>query len=230
MPLLIRCSSCNKPLKVRDELAGKKVKCPNCGVPVLVKAEEPMLLEEVIDEPAPASAKPAKAAPAAIQAAKPEPPELEPAELEPVEEEENVTAAPSRPKRRPEAAEAKTKPSSWVPCPKCGAAEPKRVKFTFWGSFYGPKMFNHVRCLECGATYNGKTGGSNTLPAIGCILVPLFGIILILSGLGGFVYYRLVYQPAQELRQQQLQQQQAPPGGPRGVVPRPLPPPPAPKR
>lgn len=213
MPLLIHCSSCNKPLKVRDELAGKKVKCPSCGVPVLVKAEEPMLLEEVIDEPVPA--KPAKAAPAAIKTTKPEP-----AELEPVEAEENLTTTPSRPKRgRAERAEEKAKPRSlWVPCPKCGTEEPKRVKFTFWGSFYGPKLFNHVRCQECGSTYNGKTGGSNILPAIGCVMVPLFGIILILSGLGGFVYYRLVYEPAQE-QQRQQQQNFTPPAKQPPVVP-----------
>ena len=32
------CDSCNKQLKVKDELAGKKVKCPGCGQPVVVPA------------------------------------------------------------------------------------------------------------------------------------------------------------------------------------------------
>src|SRR5688572_28268918 len=31
MPLRTACSSCGKKLQVRDELAGKKVKCPDCG-------------------------------------------------------------------------------------------------------------------------------------------------------------------------------------------------------
>ena len=32
------CGNCNKQLKVKDELAGKKVKCPGCGQPVVVPA------------------------------------------------------------------------------------------------------------------------------------------------------------------------------------------------
>src|SRR5258708_7718000 len=36
------CGNCNKPLKVKDEFAGKKVKCPGCGqqvvIPTLVSA------------------------------------------------------------------------------------------------------------------------------------------------------------------------------------------------
>lgn len=31
MPIRVACSSCGKKLQVRDELAGKKVKCPGCG-------------------------------------------------------------------------------------------------------------------------------------------------------------------------------------------------------
>jgi len=33
-----RCAGCGKKLKVRRELAGKKVKCPECGKAVLVPA------------------------------------------------------------------------------------------------------------------------------------------------------------------------------------------------
>ncbi|MCI0682315.1 MAG: DUF1559 domain-containing protein [Gemmataceae bacterium] len=39
MPLRTACSSCGKKLQVRDELAGKKVKCPDCGT-VFVAAGE----------------------------------------------------------------------------------------------------------------------------------------------------------------------------------------------
>jgi phage FluMu protein Com len=44
MAVEFRCSSCNKKLKVKDELAGKKIKCPGCGSPTAVpepKAQEP---------------------------------------------------------------------------------------------------------------------------------------------------------------------------------------------
>src|SRR5262249_12911281 len=34
--LVISCSGCGKELKVRDELAGKRVRCPHCAQPVTV--------------------------------------------------------------------------------------------------------------------------------------------------------------------------------------------------
>ena len=41
--LTFRCSGCNKSLKVKADLAGKKVKCPQCGIAVPVPAEKPTL-------------------------------------------------------------------------------------------------------------------------------------------------------------------------------------------
>jgi hypothetical protein len=38
MPITITCA-CQKKLRVREELAGKRVKCPGCGKPVAVPAE-----------------------------------------------------------------------------------------------------------------------------------------------------------------------------------------------
>src|SRR4051794_12423157 len=143
MPIQLRCPGCNKPLKVKEELAGKKVKCPGCGQAVPVPAAEPEMeavVEEVVAVPPP---KPAKVAVTAKAAPKQEPEELEEEELE-------VEEAP-RPKGK--AGKGTKGGQKWVPCPKCGAENPKRVMYTFWGSFYGPKLFNHVRCVECGATY-----------------------------------------------------------------------------
>ncbi|HTU23033.1 MAG TPA: DUF1583 domain-containing protein [Gemmataceae bacterium] len=37
-PISLRCSGCEKTLKVKAELAGKKIKCPQCGQVVLVPA------------------------------------------------------------------------------------------------------------------------------------------------------------------------------------------------
>jgi len=51
------------------------------------------------------------------------------------------------------------------------------VKWTFWGSFYGPAMFTHVRCPECDYAHTGRTGGSNLIPAIVFVAVPLIGIL-----------------------------------------------------
>ena len=92
-----------------------------------------------------------------------------------------------------------------MPCPKCGAEGAKRVKYTFWGSFYGPRIFSHVRCPECGATYNGKTGGSNIIPAIGCVTLPLLGILFIVGAVGYYLYHN-VYEPSQYNNAQKLKE------------------------
>jgi hypothetical protein len=39
MAISIACSSCHKALKVKDELAGRKVKCPQCGNVIAVQQE-----------------------------------------------------------------------------------------------------------------------------------------------------------------------------------------------
>jgi hypothetical protein len=54
MPLLVECK-CGKKLKVRDEHAGKKVKCPTCGATLVAPTptpavEEPVELLEMIEE------------------------------------------------------------------------------------------------------------------------------------------------------------------------------------
>jgi predicted RNA-binding Zn-ribbon protein involved in translation (DUF1610 family) len=48
--------------------------------------------------------------------------------------------------------------SDYAPCPKCSAAQSKRVKFTWWGGMQGPELFSLVKCGKCGTKYNGKTG------------------------------------------------------------------------
>jgi len=75
--------------------------------------------------------------------------------------------------------------SEYVPCPRCGARGAERVIFTFWGSFYGPALFTHVRCPKCYYKYNGKTGRSNRIPAVLFVLVPL---LLIFGIIGGVIF------------------------------------------
>ena len=52
--------------------------------------------------------------------------------------------------------------TNYAACPKCGAADPKTLSFTWWGGALGPKVLSHVKCVGCGYKYNGKTGGDNT--------------------------------------------------------------------
>lgn len=52
--------------------------------------------------------------------------------------------------------------NEFAACPKCGSTNAKELKFTWWGGVVGAKMLSHVKCENCGAKYNGKTGKYNT--------------------------------------------------------------------
>ena len=36
MPIEVSCAECDKELRVKDELAGKKIKCPGCAAVIAV--------------------------------------------------------------------------------------------------------------------------------------------------------------------------------------------------
>jgi DNA-directed RNA polymerase subunit RPC12/RpoP len=60
MPILVSCP-CGKQLRAKDEWAGKRIKCPGCGSPVIVTADTedvPVLTED--DTPSRGEARPAK--------------------------------------------------------------------------------------------------------------------------------------------------------------------------
>jgi hypothetical protein len=156
---------------VRPELAGKKVKCPKCSKIVLVPAEEVEELVEVEEKEQRIQNKPAQSKRAE-------------------KKEERVQSKPAKRKREEEEEEEQTerKSGKYKPCPRCGAKGARKVKWTAWGSFYGPAMFTHVRCPECEYAYNGKTGGSNLIPAIIFVTVPLLGILAAI----GFIVYVVV--------------------------------------
>ena len=69
MPIQVKCANaeCGKSLRVKDELAGKTIRCPGCQQPMKVPAAEvePALAEAVEDEEAPV--KPSKPAAAAVR-------------------------------------------------------------------------------------------------------------------------------------------------------------------
>jgi hypothetical protein len=58
-------------------------------------------------------------------------------------------------------------------CPKCNATSASKVSFTWWGGALGPKLFSVVKCHQCGAQYNGKTGATLTKVIIGYQAVAL---------------------------------------------------------
>ena len=65
----------------------------------------------------------------------------------------------------------------YVPCPNCSATGATKVGFTWWGGVLGPALLTHVKCPECGTTYNGKTGESNTTGII--VYSVVVGIIVL---------------------------------------------------
>ncbi|MDR2188381.1 MAG: hypothetical protein LBE62_10060 [Azonexus sp.] len=58
----------------------------------------------------------------------------------------------------------------YKPCPKCSSLKVEKVGFTWWLGIL-PSLLNQVKCKECGASYNGKTGKSNT----GAIIIYVTG-------------------------------------------------------
>jgi ribosomal protein S27E len=175
MPISLKCHGCRSTLKVRDELAGRKVKCPRCQTVLVVPEGEEVAVGAAA---VPARARSGKTG--RIQASQPVARRKHGIRTEPGRDFEPAPA-PSRGKDGKPA-------KKYKPCPKCGAEGARRVRWTAWGSFYGPAMFTHVVCPECGAGYNGKTGRSNIVPAIIFVTMPLIGI----AGIICAIVYMLV--------------------------------------
>jgi predicted Zn finger-like uncharacterized protein len=193
MPVQLTCSGCKTTLKVRDDLAGRKVKCPKCAS-VLTVPDEGQDATEIIpgmDEavtegprPTPAKSKPEKKPSAAIKSRRDDPDD---------DEEDEPRPRPKKRSRRDDDDDEDDRPRTrgeFKPCPKCGAHGAEKVLWTFWGSFYGPAMFTHVRCPECDYAYNGKTGRSNIIPAVIFFTLPLLAIFGILGFIGYILYSR----------------------------------------
>ena len=67
-----------------------------------------------------------------------------------------------------------------VVCPKCSSPQSQKVGFTWWGGLVGPRILSHVKCLQCGTGYNGKTGKSNdTAIAIYLVAGVLLGVAIV---------------------------------------------------
>jgi DNA-directed RNA polymerase subunit M/transcription elongation factor TFIIS len=169
MAITISCPGCEAQLRVRADFVGKSIKCPQCSK--VVRVEEP-LEEAPLDDDAPV-VKPARSKRLGDEEEKPRRRQLVEDEEDDGEEERG-----GRPRK---------KKGKYVPCPSCGGRDATRVMWTFWGSFYGPAMFTHVRCPDCGATFNGRSGRSNLIPAVIFVTLPLLFIGLILVSLAWFV-------------------------------------------
>jgi transposase-like protein len=71
----------------------------------------------------------------------------------------------------------------YAPCPGCKESDAEAVSKTWWGGILGPKMLKHVKCRQCGTTFNGETGNSNTV-AIVIYTVVVFAICYVIGYYG----------------------------------------------
>ena len=69
-------------------------------------------------------------------------------------------------------------------CPRCHGPYASKPSFTWWGGFLGPKIIDHVKCNNCGYSYNPRTGQPITgaiviySVVVGLIAVLLFGLLI----------------------------------------------------
>jgi predicted Zn finger-like uncharacterized protein len=189
MSITLKCHGCRTTLRVRDELAGRKVKCPRCQT-ILPVPEGDVDVEVDEEEPVAVASKQQaiRTSRTSRQPARGVQREGGTARKDGIRTERGRDEPREVPRRRK--GDKGDKDSKYKPCPQCGAEGPKRVKWTAWGSFYGPALFSHVRCLECGYCYNGKTGRSNILAAAVFVTVPLLGILGIIGGIVYMLYTR----------------------------------------
>jgi hypothetical protein len=176
MATTVTCPACRAALQVGSATVGQQVRCPRCQA--LIRVPSDNRVEVAITEEPPA-------APAAPK----EPPTVGPTRSCPAcGQPIAVTARKCRHCKawiEEEDEDREYYRSEYKPCPRCGARGATRVVFTFWGSFYGPALFTHVRCPECQYAYNGRTGRSNTLPAVLFVAIPA---LLILGIIGGLIW------------------------------------------
>lgn len=157
------CPSCGRSVTVSESDRGKAMRCPDCQTTL----EEPPEEEPLLAEAAEAVTPHARPKPPPAPERRPMPRRVRQDEQDEEDEDDDY------PRR-----------DRWKPCPRCQCPHAQRVIWTFWGSFYGPAMFSHVRCDDCGYAYNGKTGRSNATVATIFVIIPLVLILLIFGGCG----------------------------------------------
>jgi hypothetical protein len=190
---MILCPGCKSKLRIRDEYAGKAMKCPRCSASVSVPAEDNADPDEIVEDVAPLAETAAEEV-APIQRKKSEKERLPPTPAKPAPmikcsecgRRSVATARHCRfcqaPLEHPEELE-----DAYLPCPRCGAEGPTKVNWTWWGSYLGPRLFHQVSCPQCAHSYNGLSGGSNIGAMIVFITIPLLGI----AGIGVALFFIL---------------------------------------
>lgn len=193
-----KCPQCAKEISAADEHAGRKAKCPKCQTvfvipgaraapPAPPKPVAPAVedeIEEAVEEAPPPARKPAYPA---VKAGKPPRQEDDDVrEVEPADEADDEEDEDDRPRRRRKGGRRRRWHGEWADCPNCGApGDATRLTYTLWGGFIGPLFICHVRCNQCGTTYNGKSGDSNTTRIIIWLAASWgIGLLILISCIG----------------------------------------------
>ena len=166
----VKCDQCSGTIRVRDEYAGRKMKCPRCANVISIPTAGAVKSKgsstaTVADKKTKSCPKCGKTVLASAERCR-----FCRADLTAAEKDSEAAERPGK----------KKKHSKYKPCPQCKAVGAKPVKWTAWGSFYGPALLTHVRCPFCGFAYNGKTGRSNLIPAIFFVAIPLAGLLVLI--------------------------------------------------
>ena len=130
--VMVRCPSCSKNLKVPDQYAGRKAKCPACqGVLVVPEMLEEVVEEDVAVEVVPV--KPRKPAPRYSGEDDKEDDRIaqRPSKRARPVDDDDEDDRPRRKKRR------KITRGEWAECPNCGASDATRIRWTFWAARSG---------------------------------------------------------------------------------------------
>jgi len=80
----------------------------------------------------------------------------------------------------------------YAPCPQCGGTNAEKVRFTWWGGVLGPKVLSHVKCPQCGKTYNGKSGHDNTTGIViysAVVAVVVLGFVVVMFAALGLLMF-----------------------------------------
>jgi predicted Zn finger-like uncharacterized protein len=191
MANIMACKSCGSQLRVRDEYLGRAMKCPKCGQTIQagdeVEADVRADVPKVNPIPGPIREAQARPRPVVLQPADDDVPEVRPKKRQ----RQGGWEGEGEGEGEGEVDVRRRAPVSggFAPCPKCGNNDAERVLFTFWGSFHITNLVCHVQCPSCGTCYNGRTGRSNFLVALLCVMIPL---LLILAVIGALAWWLLV--------------------------------------
>jgi DNA-directed RNA polymerase subunit RPC12/RpoP len=176
----LNCTECDRRLTVKDELAGKRARCPGCQAVFVIPAAPVLDAEPVEEEERPRRGRRNEedegdsprqgirreaAGDRRVRSRGDDEPDEEDRPRQRSRRDEDEDDRPRRRSRDDEDEDddrPRRRKDQGVRCPNCGSRKSTKVYWTFMGGFLAPMIINMVRCTRCGTGYNGKYGDYNT--------------------------------------------------------------------